>query len=134
MLTDRDIVVRAVADGADPKSVKVGEAMTPDPATCRPDCPIDDDETMRDKQIRRLVVTQEHNRNVLGIISLGDIAARGHERELVGAATEEALRRAKVSRSCAATSPPDRGRRSTPRLPDSLDATPILSPRARKSS
>jgi len=90
MLTDRDIVLRAVAGGGDPKTMRVGDVMTADPVTCRPDCPLDDAvNTMRDRQIRRLLVTQEHNKNVIGIISLGDIAARAHERELVGAATED---------------------------------------------
>jgi CBS domain-containing protein len=89
ILTDRDIVVRAVADGADAKATSVGEAMSGDPVTCRPDCPVNAAaETMRDRQIRRLVVTQEHNKNVVGIVSLGDIAVRAEEPELAGAVTE----------------------------------------------
>jgi len=89
VLTDRDIVLRAVAEGADPRGVRVREAMTPDPITCRPDCPLDAAAgTMRDRQIRRLVVTEEHNKNVVGIVSLGDIATRTQENELVGAAVE----------------------------------------------
>lgn len=89
MLTDRDIVVRAIADGKDPHGVRVGEAMTADPVTCRPDCPVDAAaNTMRERKIRRLLITEEHNKNVVGIVSLGDIAARAHETELVGQATE----------------------------------------------
>ncbi len=88
ILTDRDIVVRAVAEGVDPKMMTVREAMTDAPVTCRPDCPVEDAAmTMRDRQIRRLVVTEEHNRDVVGIISLGDIAVRGELRELVGEVT-----------------------------------------------
>jgi CBS domain-containing protein len=89
VLTDRDIVVRAVAERADPKSMRVGEAMTRDVVTCRPDCPLDAAaNTMRDQQIRRLVVTEEHDKNVVGIVSLGDLAVRTEEAELVGATTE----------------------------------------------
>jgi CBS domain-containing protein len=89
ILTDRDIVVRALAQRADPGALRVEEVMSRNPVTCRPDCPIDAAaDTMRRRKIRRLVVTQEHNRGVLGVVSLGDIAARAHERELVGAATE----------------------------------------------
>jgi CBS domain-containing protein len=89
MLTDRDIVLRAVSEGADAKAMRVGQAMTADVVTCRPDCPLDAAaNTMRDRQIRRLVITQEHNRNVVGIVSLGDIAVRAHQSKLVGAATE----------------------------------------------
>ncbi len=89
MLTDRDIVVRAIADGKNPKEVRVGDAMTADPVACRPDRPLDAAaNTMRDRRIRRLLVTEEHNKNVVGIISLGDVAARAHETELVGEAAE----------------------------------------------
>jgi CBS domain-containing protein len=89
ILTDRDLVVRAIADGADPKTTRVEEAMTSDVVTCRPDRPVEDAaSTMRLRQIRRLIVTEEHNRNVVGIVSLGDIAVRGDEEELVLAATE----------------------------------------------
>jgi CBS domain-containing protein len=89
ILTDRDIVVRAIAEGADPKAIQVRDTMTGDPVTCRPDCPVEAAATtMRDRQIRRLVVTEEHDKKVVGMLSLGDIAARGHERELVGSATE----------------------------------------------
>jgi CBS domain-containing protein len=89
VLTDRDLVVRAISEGADPKTMRVEEAMTRDVVTCRPDCPVDAAATtMRERQIRRLVVTEEHNKNVVGIISLGDIAVRSHEQELVGTATE----------------------------------------------
>ncbi len=89
LLTDRDIVVRALAESDDLTGVRVDDVMTPNPVTCRSDCPVDDAaSTMRQRQIRRLIVTEEHNRTVLGIVSLGDIAARAHETELVGQATE----------------------------------------------
>lgn len=89
ILTDRDIVMRSIAEGSDPREMRVGEVMTADLVTCRPDCPLDAAaETMRNKQMRRLVVTEEHNKHVAGIISLGDIATRGHEQQLVGSVTE----------------------------------------------
>jgi CBS domain-containing protein len=89
MLTARDIVTRAVAEGADPKTVTVSQAMSLEPVTCRPDCPVEDAaRTMQERQIRRLLVTEEHQRGVLGIVSLGDIAVRSHEEGLVGEATE----------------------------------------------
>jgi CBS domain-containing protein len=89
VLTDRDIVLRAVAEGTDPKLVRVGDVMTPGAVTCRPDCPVNAAvDTMRDKQIRRLVVTEEDDTKVIGMLSLGDIAVRTEEAQLVGAATE----------------------------------------------
>ncbi|MBN2292217.1 MAG: CBS domain-containing protein [Pirellulales bacterium] len=89
IITDRDIVLRAVAQGADSTQMRASEAMSPDPVTCRPDCPIDAAaNTMRDQKIRRLIITEDLNKNVVGIVSLGDIAVRAKEMELVGAATE----------------------------------------------
>jgi CBS domain-containing protein len=89
VLTDRDIVMRAVAQGRNPQELHVSEVMSSDVVTCRPDCPVEDAvNTMRDRQIRRLVVTEEHRKNTVGIVSLGDIATRTQETQLVGVATE----------------------------------------------
>jgi CBS domain-containing protein len=89
VLSDRDLVVRAIAEGSDPKTTSVEDAMTREVVTCRPDCPVEDAASaMRLRQIRRLIVTKEHNQDVIGIVSLGDIAVRGDENELVGGATE----------------------------------------------
>jgi CBS domain-containing protein len=89
MLTDRDIVIRAIAEGRDPKAVCAGDVMTADPVTCRPDCPLEAAaDTMRDRRICRLLVTEEHDRNVMGVVSLGDIAARAHETALAGEISE----------------------------------------------
>jgi CBS domain-containing protein len=89
VLTDRDIVMRAVAQGRNPQELHVSEVMSSDVVTCRPDCPVEDAvNTMRDRQIRRLVVTEERRKNTVGIVSLGDIATRTQETQLVGVATE----------------------------------------------
>jgi CBS domain-containing protein len=89
VLTDRDIVTRAVAQGRNPQELHASEIMSSDVVTCRPDCPVEDAvNTMRDRQIRRLVVTEEHRNSTVGIVSLGDIATRTHETQLVGAAIE----------------------------------------------
>ena len=76
MLTDRDIVVRAVADGRSPDTTRVGDMMTQG-VNC---CFEDDDVTeagrlMQEKQIRRLAVLNHDNR-LVGILSLGDIAVK----------------------------------------------------------
>src|SRR4051812_6910461 len=75
MITDRDIVVRVVADGKDPKSTKVREAMTEDIVFGFEDQDIDDAaRVMEQKQIRRLAVLNRDKR-LVGIVSLGDLAA-----------------------------------------------------------
>ncbi|MEV4255559.1 CBS domain-containing protein [Spirillospora sp. NPDC049652] len=74
MVTDRDIVVRAVAEDWDARITSLGEVCTADLATVRPD---DDAATaarlMRERAVRRLPVVDEKRRPV-GIISLGDLA------------------------------------------------------------
>jgi CBS domain-containing protein len=73
ILTDRDIVVRALAEGRDPARTTVGEICSRELTTLSPNDAIGDAEkTMRDRAIRRLPVV-EGGRPV-GIVSLGDLA------------------------------------------------------------
>jgi CBS domain-containing protein len=75
MLTDRDIVVSAIAKGKDPSSVKASELGTGDQSvvTIGADDPIDEAlRTMIDHKVRRLPVIDGHD--LVGIISQGDIA------------------------------------------------------------
>ena len=73
MITDRDIVVRAVADGLDP-GIKVSDVMTPDVKYCFCDQEVVEvSDNMADIQIRRLPVVDRAKR-LVGIIALGDIA------------------------------------------------------------
>jgi CBS domain-containing protein len=75
VITDRDITVRATADGLDPFATQVGEIMSKDDLiTCGEDEDVEDAaRKMRDKQVRRLpVLNQEHR--LVGILSLGDVA------------------------------------------------------------
>jgi len=75
MITDRDITVRATADGLDPFATQVGEVMSKDElVTCFENEEIEAAaQKMRDKQVRRLPVLNEE-RNLVGIVSLGDVA------------------------------------------------------------
>jgi len=76
MLTDRDIVVRAVAAGLDPKMTVVKDVFTPEVLCCSEE---DDIETaakiMEDNQVRRLVVLGD-DQTVVGMLSLGDLALK----------------------------------------------------------
>ena len=88
MITDRDITVRAVADGRDPAHSTVRDAMTQDVCWCYED---DDVERaaklMEDRQIRRLPVFDRNNRAV-GILSIGDLATRTRDEHLSGEVLE----------------------------------------------
>ena len=73
MITDRDIVVRAVADGRDPKGTTIARIVSRDLVTVAPDDPIDTAiDLMRRHFIRRLPVCQDGR--PVGVISIGDLA------------------------------------------------------------
>jgi CBS domain-containing protein len=73
LLTDRDIAVRAVAEGLDPNSTTAGEICTSETITLEPSSSIGDAiRAMRDANIRRVPVVD--NGNPVGIVSLGDLA------------------------------------------------------------
>jgi CBS domain-containing protein len=74
MLTDRDIVVKCIADGGDPSSVTAGSFGEGKPVTVG----ADDDiktvlDTMKKHQVRRLPVIDGHS--LVGIIAQADLAA-----------------------------------------------------------
>jgi len=76
IVTDRDIVVRAVAEGRDPSTVRIAEVCTDDVETVSPDEPISDAvRRMEQRDVRRLPVV-EGGRPV-GIVSMGDLAVEG---------------------------------------------------------
>jgi CBS domain-containing protein len=74
MLTDRDIAIRATAEGLDPKTAKVKDAMTEDVVWCFEDQEIEEAaRLMRERQIRRMLV-MDRDKRLVGIVSLGDLA------------------------------------------------------------
>lgn len=74
MLTDRDITVRAVAEGCDPTTTTIREAMTPDIVYCFDDQEVQDAvHVMERYQIRRLPILSRDKR-LVGMVSLGDLA------------------------------------------------------------
>jgi len=73
VVTDRDIVVRNVAHGTNPQSMKVSNVMTSQVTTASPDMDIDDvSRIMAQNQIRRIPVVE--NNKLVGIVALGDVA------------------------------------------------------------
>jgi CBS domain-containing protein len=84
ILTDRDIVVRAVAEGLNPKKAHVRDAMTKDILYCFEDQDVNEAaQLMKDAQVRRLAVLNRDKR-LVGIVSLGDLAVQTHNDELSG--------------------------------------------------
>ncbi len=76
ILTDRDIVVRALAEGADLHTTPVAAICSRDLTTIEPTAGVGQAvRLMREKAIRRLPVVDE-NGFVLGIVSIGDVAVK----------------------------------------------------------
>jgi CBS domain-containing protein len=77
MVTDRDITVRATAAGLAPDQVRVGDVMSGDVRTCTRNQTVDEVlDQMSGVQIRRVPVVDEQSQQVIGIVSLGDMAAK----------------------------------------------------------
>ena len=82
MLTDRDIVLKVVAEGKDPNSTKAGELGEGKPVTIGADDSIDEAlHTMAEHGVRRLPVIDGHD--LIGIVSQADLA-RNVDEEKVG--------------------------------------------------
>ncbi|MDX6594054.1 MAG: hypothetical protein QOJ13_3250 [Gaiellales bacterium] len=76
IVTDRDIVVRAVAEGADPSTVSTGEICTSNVATVSPGDSVDDAVSlMEQRNVRRLPVVEDGR--LVGIVAMGDLAVQG---------------------------------------------------------
>ena len=88
MVTDRDIVVRVVADGADAGDATARDAMSPGVLYCFDDESVETVlENMGDQQVRRLPVVNREKR-LVGVVSLGDLALSG-KRRAAGEALQE---------------------------------------------
>jgi CBS domain-containing protein len=73
VLTDRDIVVKALAEGKDPRSTRAGELGEGKPVTIGADDSLDEAlQTMARYKVRRLPVIDGHD--LVGIVALADIA------------------------------------------------------------
>lgn len=87
MLTDRDIVLRCVAQGKDPSHVKAGDIMTTGTVYITPHQSVDDAVRMMSyEQIRRLPVVEDGK--LAGIISLADLARMRDHTEVAQAICE----------------------------------------------
>ena len=88
MITDRDIVVRAVAKGKDPRGMPVREIATKDVVSVSPDDSLSEAlRLMATHQVRRLPVVDEDNR-LVGVLAQADVALEAKEKS-VGEMVEE---------------------------------------------
>jgi len=89
LITDRDIVVRGLADGKDLTSASVGDVMTRQVKSVREETPIDEVlNVMTSAEIRRVTVVNA-NDELVGIVSIGDISKHTRQDNQVGKAIED---------------------------------------------
>ena len=88
LVTDRDLVLRVLAERKDPEEVKLGDVMTKSPVTVTPDMKLSEARAlMAEHKVRRLPVLK--GQSLVGIISLGDIALADASERAVGETLEE---------------------------------------------
>jgi CBS domain-containing protein len=89
-VTDRDIVLRVVAEGRNPESTTVGEIASQDIVTVGPEQDLDEAlKLMAQHQVRRLPVVESGR--LIGVLAQADVAREGDERE-VGQTVEQISR------------------------------------------
>ena len=80
IVTDRDLCMNLVAEGRDPRTMQVHEAMTTTVVTCSAQDSVDKvTELMRENQIRRIPVIDDQHR-LMGIVAMADIVGRANVR------------------------------------------------------
>ena len=90
VVTDRDIVVRGIADGSDPHAIKAGDIASRDVVTVRPDDNLDEAlRLMGQHQVRRLPVVDDGH--LVGMVAQADVAQEAKEKD-VGHIVEEISR------------------------------------------
>lgn len=98
MITDRDITIRATAEGRDPASTAVCDTMSSGITYCFEDQPVHEAaQLMEEKQIRRLPILNRQ-KQLVGIVSLGDLAVDGGNRMVAGEAITQISQPARPER------------------------------------
>lgn len=96
IVTDRDLTVKVVAEGRDPKGIIVEEVMTCEPVTCHAEDNVQQAlQLMAEHQVRRVPVIDD-NGCLIGIIAQADIATRMAEPEKTAQVVEEISRSASL--------------------------------------
>ncbi|WP_067603258.1 CBS domain-containing protein [Nocardiopsis listeri] len=87
MLTDRDVVVRCVAEGGDPETIRAGDVCSTEVVTVPRQSSVKDAaHTMRTATVRRLPVVDDDE--VVGVVTMGDLARAVDERSALADVSE----------------------------------------------
>jgi len=93
-ITDRDIAIRAVAEGLDVRKTRAGDIMSTQVYYCYDDQDISEcGHSMQSQSVRRMLVLNR-SKNLVGVVSLGDIATKSGEPPLTATTLKEISRAA----------------------------------------
>jgi CBS domain-containing protein len=97
IITDRDVATRAVASGADARTLTAADCMSANVVTVSPDASLDEVmDAMSENQVRRVIVVDDRG-GVAGIISQADVAEHARKKE-AGKVVREVSRPGEASR------------------------------------
>jgi CBS domain-containing protein len=83
-VTDRDIVIRGIAEGRDPRIAMTGDIMSRKASFCYEDQDVTEAaRVMEERKIRRLAILSR-DRKLVGVVSLGDLAVRTGDEAMSG--------------------------------------------------
>ena len=92
IVTDRDLAIKVVGEGRDPKSTRVEDVMTDSLVTCRADDDVENSmRAMAQNQLRRIPVVDDSGQ-LVGIISQADVATRLNEPQSTAEVVKEISR------------------------------------------
>jgi len=95
-ISDRDITIRAIAEGRNPQHTSVRDFMTRKVVYCYEDESVANAaRIMQSKQVRRIIVL-DRQKNLCGIVSLGDLVLETRDRKLAGRTLEAISQRIPV--------------------------------------
>ena len=98
VVTDRDITVRATAEGQDPWGTRVRDIMSTKVVSCFDDQEVEEAAAlMRKNQVRRLLVL-DRNKRLVGIVSLGDLAVESRDQKSAADALKDVSKPAEPKR------------------------------------
>ncbi len=98
IITDRDIVVRCIAEGNDPSEITAEEIVSDKLCTIEPNADIEQAaRIMAEQQIRRLPVVE--NGKLVGMLSLGDVAVKQADESMAGSTLEDVSEGVKATKA-----------------------------------
>jgi CBS domain-containing protein len=84
VITDRDIVLRAVSEGMRPCMTRVRDVMTPKAITCTENQSLTEAALVMERRLVHRLIVVDKDQKLAGIVSLSDVAAKTHKEALSG--------------------------------------------------